>query len=260
MTALLLNLRGILNKPTGAAPAFDPATLFASGEDGFWYDPSDLTTMWTDTAGTIQAAVGDPVARIDDKSGNGLHATQATATDRPILRQSGSLYYLEFDGAGDNLLTNSGQVSGFSGMGLTLGLDHIAGNTSSDGLVVFYPFGRGGFILRYDTNNSRYEWVVLNQSGSNAEAATPTQSLPATQVLTAEADLSVPEISIHLDGVLQDTAAPPSTGMFARSYFYEMFNDYYGGVHQLIFVGRSYTASEKTGVENYVADKTGITI
>jgi len=269
MTGLLLNLRGIYNKPISAtAPAFDPATLFANGEDGFWYDPSDTSTMWATTTATIQtvaasagvtATAGNLVARIDDKSGNGVHATQATLADRPILRQSGSLYYLEFDGAGDRLLTNSGQVSGFSGIGLTLGLDHVAGNTSSDGMVVFYPFGRGGFILRYDNNNSRYEWVVLNQSGSTAEAAASTQP-PVTQVLTAEADLTAPEISIGLDGVTQDTATPPSTGMFARSYFYEFFNDYEGGVHQLIFVGRSYTTSEKTDAENYVAAKTGVTL
>ena len=85
--------------------AFTPASLFASGEKGAWYDPSDLMTMWTDTAGTTQATVGDEVARIDDKSGNGNHATQATFAARPILRQTGGgLYYLEFDGTDDVLL------------------------------------------------------------------------------------------------------------------------------------------------------------
>lgn len=84
---------------------FTPADLFASGEEGAWYDPSDLMTMWTDTAGTTQATVGDAVARIDDKSGNGNHATRATVAARPILRQTGGgLYYLEFDGVDDCLL------------------------------------------------------------------------------------------------------------------------------------------------------------
>ena len=38
----------------GAAAAFDPASLFAGGELGGWFDPADLTTLFTDPAGTTQ--------------------------------------------------------------------------------------------------------------------------------------------------------------------------------------------------------------
>jgi hypothetical protein len=48
--------------------SFSPSTLFALSEPGVWYDPSDLTTMFTDTAGTTQAAVGQAVALVLDKS------------------------------------------------------------------------------------------------------------------------------------------------------------------------------------------------
>jgi len=47
---------------------FNPATLFALSEPGVWYDPSDLTTMFTDTAGTTPATVGQAVALVLDKS------------------------------------------------------------------------------------------------------------------------------------------------------------------------------------------------
>ncbi|MBW8784652.1 MAG: hypothetical protein JF593_08435 [Novosphingobium sp.] len=90
----------------GAAPAF-PGSLFTGGKRGVWYDPSDLPTMFTDTAGTVAANVGDAIARINDKSGNGLHWTQATAGKRPILTQSGSLYYLAFDNSDDYLLVST---------------------------------------------------------------------------------------------------------------------------------------------------------
>ena len=63
---------------------FSPSALFANGEVGVWYDPSPETTF-TDTAGTTPATVGDAVARINDLSGNGNHATQATTAARPIL-------------------------------------------------------------------------------------------------------------------------------------------------------------------------------
>jgi hypothetical protein len=50
------------------APSFDPASLFASGEQGAWFDPSALTTMFTDTLGLTGAAVGNAVALMFDKS------------------------------------------------------------------------------------------------------------------------------------------------------------------------------------------------
>ena len=83
---------------------FSPSSLFASGEDGAWYDPSNLATMFTDTAGTTAATAGDAVARIDDKSGNTANATQATTSARPILQQDADgQYYLQNDEIDDAL-------------------------------------------------------------------------------------------------------------------------------------------------------------
>ena len=60
--------------------------LFANGEQGAWYDPSDLSTMFQDSAGTTPVtAVEQPVGKILDKSGRGNHASQATADARPML-------------------------------------------------------------------------------------------------------------------------------------------------------------------------------
>ena len=66
--------------------SFSPASLFAAGEQGVWYDPSDFSTMFQDSAGTTPVtAVEQPVGRILDKSGRGNTATQATAASRPVL-------------------------------------------------------------------------------------------------------------------------------------------------------------------------------
>jgi len=62
------------------------ASLFASGEQGAWYDPSDFSTLFQDAAGTTPVtAVEQPVGRISDKSGRGNHATQTTTASRPVL-------------------------------------------------------------------------------------------------------------------------------------------------------------------------------
>ena len=71
-----------------AGGGFSPLSLFAAGEQGAWYDPSDLATLYQDAAGTTPVTgVEQPVGLMLDKSGRGNHAFQATTSPakRPIL-------------------------------------------------------------------------------------------------------------------------------------------------------------------------------
>lgn len=123
---------------------FSPLSLFASGEQGVWYDPSDITTMFQDAAGTTPVtAVEQPVGRILDKSGRGNHATQPTGTKRPVLSARYNLlvgtttlatqnvttvatdYILSFTGAGS--ITLSGTKTQ---VGITAGTNTITGVTA----------------------------------------------------------------------------------------------------------------------------------
>ena len=59
------------------------AELFTNGEQGVWYDPSDLSTLFQNSAGTIPVTgVEQPVGLMLDKSGRGNHASQSTTTGR----------------------------------------------------------------------------------------------------------------------------------------------------------------------------------
>lgn len=86
----------------GGTPVWTPASLFAASEQGVWLDESDLSTMFQDLAGTVPAAVDSPVGKRLDKSGNGNHWTAASSAARPILRLTGGLYSLEWDGVDDS--------------------------------------------------------------------------------------------------------------------------------------------------------------
>ena len=91
-----------IGSPFGQLRAFDPASLFAGGIAGAWYDPSDLSTLFQDAAGTTPVtASGQPVGLMLDKSGNGNHATQAIYAKRPIYTEGSGLSWLAFDGVGD---------------------------------------------------------------------------------------------------------------------------------------------------------------
>jgi len=66
--AIPLSLRGQLLNSVRAV-AFTPTSLFAASEPGVWYDPSDLTTLFQDTAGTLPVTTpGQTVALALDKS------------------------------------------------------------------------------------------------------------------------------------------------------------------------------------------------
>jgi hypothetical protein len=89
---------------------FNTSALFAGGAQGAWYDPSDLGSMFQDSAGTIGAALDQPVGLIRDKSGRGNDARQATAAARPVLRQDSGRLYLDFDGV-DDLMASAATVT-----------------------------------------------------------------------------------------------------------------------------------------------------
>lgn len=111
------------------------AELYGAGEQGAWYDPADLSTLFQDTAGTTPVtAVEQPVGLMRDKSGRGNHATQATTTKRPIYSRRVNLlldsttlatqsittraaeHRLVFSGSGS--VTLSGTAAGVYGAGI----------------------------------------------------------------------------------------------------------------------------------------------
>ena len=73
-------------------------------DNGAWFNPEDMSTMYQDAAGTIPVtAAGQPVGKVLDISGNGNHATQPITASRPTLVQINGLYALSFDGIDDYL-------------------------------------------------------------------------------------------------------------------------------------------------------------
>jgi hypothetical protein len=136
---------------------FSPAALFAAGENGCWFDPSDLASLFEDAEGTIPATVNGRIGRIADKSGNGHHAIQTNIWARPFLRvDSAGRPYLEFDGVDDTLQT------GLTGLGLANSRATVACGYRASGTV--------GYILNTAPSPSLRAEVafgVLFQSGTS---------------------------------------------------------------------------------------------
>ena len=82
-----------------------------------WLDASDSSTLYNATVGgSLVTTDGAAVARWQDKSGNGRHATQATANARPLLKTGikNGRNVLRFDGSNDWLQSNFTTVSQYS--------------------------------------------------------------------------------------------------------------------------------------------------
>lgn len=108
--------------------SWTPASLFIDklAYRGAWFDVSDLTTLFQDTAGTTPVtAAGQTVGLLKDKSGHGSHITFTGAT----LGSDGTLYWINFDGSttkgtfvasGNNMFSFAGYC--MASMGLLLDL------------------------------------------------------------------------------------------------------------------------------------------
>jgi hypothetical protein len=79
-----------------------------------WLDGSDAATLYDATTGGSLVAADGAVARWEDKSGNGRHATQSTNGSRPTRKTAiqNSLGVVRFDGSND-AMSISGSTATF---------------------------------------------------------------------------------------------------------------------------------------------------
>lgn len=250
-----------------------PATLYAAGEQGVWYDPSDFSTMFQDAAGTIPVtAAGQPVGRILDKSGRGNHATQATAAARPILQQDGNgKYYLAFDGVDDTLVTGfvafplgkrATAVLGVSGRGGPLGSMFTVGDNQ---------YAEDGAYGAFCNATANLDFMASYCAGSATPhgrqvSPQPDQCVAAFRFLVdevAEAD----RLAVRVNGAVRPTTRyspiEGTTGMLGGNKVIRLGARVDGtsqkmNLHQ--FIIRHADTADLAPIESFTADKIGITL
>lgn len=162
----------------GGAPNLDPRVLFAAGEQGFWYDPSDFSTLYQDSAGTTPVtALSQPVGRILDKSGRGNHATQSTALSRPTVEARVNLFTKsEFPGGVTDSPIRGGLVSSASlpnwlgrfTTGVAFGHDGIIPSyVYQYGAVASTPLVISAYVKMDDGNAPVFGSVIANHSAND---------------------------------------------------------------------------------------------
>ena len=200
---------------------FNPQTLFLSGKQGAWYDPSDLSTLFQDAAGTIPVTgMEQPVGLMLDKSKGLVRGPDSRDTGAPAAfgtPPSAATY--NADGEGTASRTDGSNFSYVTFTGVTIGKSYeitvrnrggsnLSVRTSSIGTVLFtvpagatltgrvVPAGLGALSVAPDTNGSSISFTVLSVRelpGNHATQATAAQR----PILTARKNLL---LNTHLSG------------------------------------------------------------
>jgi hypothetical protein len=258
----------------GGGGGFSPLELFASGEQGGWYDPSDISTLFKDTAGTDPVtAVGDVVARINDKSGRANHATQGTLASRPIYRiDGGGRPYLELDGFNDGLAT------GIIAPGVDKAQMFVGLYKATDAATILLELGDAVsnigmfYFLSGPDSGGQYSAFgrgIASPGPTLIAVWTPGDVAPDTAVLTATHDIAGDLSTIRRNAVAGTSGAgDKGAGNFRDDVLY--IGARAGGA-ALPFNGRMYgvivrfsaanlSTDEITATETWLANKTGVTL
>lgn len=249
--------------------AFTPLNLFSIGEQGAWFDPSDMATLFQDDAGTVPVTAADQVVgRMLDKSGNANHASQSTEASKPILRNSGTLWWLEFDGVDDFMLTtaisfvSTDEISIFAGVRKTS--DAAVAIVAE--LSVDSNTQNGAFFLAAPGANATPNFAYRSNGTVRPASSAITLAAPATAVLTGLSDISAPSQLIRSNGINGImVATSQGTGNYGNYPLYigrrgGATLPFLGNLYGLIARGVLTGAASLSATEKYMASKAGITL
>jgi hypothetical protein len=240
-------------------PTFSPSSI--SGLQ-LWLDSSDASTLYDSTSGGSLVAADGSVARWEDKSGNGRHATQGTSANRP-LRKAGVVSAkdaLFFDGSNDGL-EFSGNIENGSGH---VSLFVVAQKTSTSSI---------GLLVNKDNPNVNpraHQFLRIN--GSNVEThwwtpslRAPTKgSISANTTFLAALRLGADNGFVGLNGV-DGTADTNVSGITTTNqptqigaYPYNNEYPWSGYICEIVAYNSKISDAEADLVEAYLISKWGI--
>jgi len=231
-----------------------PSVLFAQGAGGAWYDPSDLTTLFQDSSGTIPVtADGDPVGKVLDKSGNENHLTQSTDLQRPTYKTAGGLHWFAFDGSADRLLG-----SAITGSVISAGAAaHSSGVSGTPVLMSNIISASDRTVMSLDTTEAIFGYYngTAYSRVSGAASAVP-------NVLTGELNKGT-SVGLRLNGVAQAGTTSPSSSstaglsVGATTTGADLFT---GKLFSLVVLASAFSGSGRSDLERYLARISGAAI
>jgi hypothetical protein len=254
----------------GNGASFTPLQLFALGVKGVWFDASDISTMFQDSAGTIPVtAAGQSVGKWLDKSGNGNHATQTTAGARPTYQVDANGYpNVTFDGSNDYMLTSNIDLSGTARVMLGAGVNVIGSGSAAAALAFGTDISTVNGSFLFGAPGSATDHSLYVRGSSTLRAAINNVSDGADILVglfdisqaTKEAEL-IPRLNYtQLAGTqITWTGTDAGSGSFGNLPLYlggyGSSLQYNGAIYQVIVRGALSSATEVVQTENWIDTK-----
>jgi hypothetical protein len=198
---------------------WSPARLFSGGIDGAFYDPSQVSSLFQDLAGTVPVtASGQAINQMRDLSGNANHAAPPVATSEPLYILSGGLHAADADGTNDRFVCagGGGSTTAFY-LCLSFELDtlvpaaQILWDDSNAGNGGFRVIVRSTGRLDVETRNGTTNTAVFSAAGAVVAST--------KYVLSVWYDGTNTRFQINKDSPATSAAVTPTAGISAPAIF-----------------------------------------
>lgn len=235
-----------------------------------WYDPSDLSSLFQDPAGTIPiASSGDPIGLMMDKSGNGRHMVQSAQASRPTYETDGSYHWVRFDGVDDGFVASAFTWDSAEAT-LVFGISKLSdsapgclfessenANNNGGSLAFFAP--------KAQTNVGNYEFRAKG-TGAPAYLGVSGYPTPGSALLTGTASLVTQKSSFFVDGENQvlDRDVPGPTVFGTHALYLGRRADsalpFSGRLFGAVLMNRLIPEKERLAVENWLSQRVDIAV
>ncbi len=227
-----------------------PGDVSATGL-ALWIDANDINTLYQDNSCSTTSVTSDNqgVLCVQDKSGNGNNATNASAANSPVYRSSlfNSKPSLYFDGGLDQYLNFNSSISNIRTVFWVIKEDNS-------------NFGNSSFLLG-DSQGTTFDFHRDSTGGpifssANASASVTGGTLQSNTVAIDGTTTNMPTSETVLSLV---TTGNVTADSFSRDRVSCCGERTWGGfASEVIIFDRALSASEVTDVENYLLVKWGI--
>lgn len=227
---------------------FSPADLLPAA----WWDASDLGTLWQDTGATTPVtADGQPVARVNDRSGAGRTVTQGTSDARPAYHSDGSKHWLLFDGVDDALALASSYTTP-DGNWCVAYASRKSVAEAFHGVVT--GLAAGNWIGDRVLDTSQPDLQANNSSTVSGGFALAS----ALEDHVVVANTSGGTCTLYQNRT-EGGSASGITTLSSNGMSFSLTPYQYGGrIYQLIIIARALTSPEIADLTNWLKDKAGV--
>jgi hypothetical protein len=223
-----------------------------------WYDASDASTLFDATSGGSLVAADGGVARWQDKSGNGWHATQSTSGNRPLRKAA---------------VQNGKDCLRFDGSSSFFSLNPITIPASYSAFFVFSRPSQGthsiiiGNTAELTADNRYLAWwftdnVVYSKSNANfsthGTASTTTGAFLVSDIRNGTTSIATRRNGLSLATVTTGNAISNATTGTFDSVGRNQSAYITGDICEIILYNTVLSDADRAGVETYLITKWGI--